>query len=114
MSQILAVGLGGFLGSILRFGLIGVFKGAPLGTLLVNLLGAFLIGTVVGIVSKENVTAYSFLTIGILGGFTTFSAVSLESIKLYSEGNYLFLSIYLLITVVGGIALCGIGLRITS
>lgn len=114
MSQLLAVGLGGFFGSILRFILTGVFKGAPLGTLVVNLLGALLIGIIYGLVSKENLTAYSFLIIGLLGGFTTFSAISFESFKLLSEGNYPYLFFYLLITIIGGILLCGLGLRITS
>lgn len=114
MSQVLAVGLGGFFGSILRFLLTGLLNGSPLGTLLVNLLGAFSIGVVIGLVPKENVAAYAFLVIGVLGGFTTFSAVSLESLRMISDRDHLSLFLYLFLTIFGGIALCFLGSRITS
>ena len=92
----LAVGAGGGIGAVCRY-LIGLLpflqKGAlPLQTLLVNVLGALLIGMIVK--SAESCPAFSsqmvlFLKVGICGGFTTFSTFSLETFTLLQEGKLL-------------------------
>ena len=85
------VGAGGFIGSILRFGMGGLtyrlFPAAtlPYGTLAVNLIGCLIIGVLGGIGDARQIAAGElrlFLFIGILGGFTTFSAFGYETLAL--------------------------------
>lgn len=95
METVLAVGLGGFIGSILRYlislaaaGCTGDF---PLGTFLVNAAGGFLMGFLMEAgVSLWNFppVVRTFLTTGILGGLTTFSTFSYETVSLLSAGKY--------------------------
>lgn len=79
------VALGGAIGSVLRF-LTAAAVGTPLGTVVVNVLGSFLIG--VFFVTLSSRTALSpLLMTGVLGGFTTFSAFSLDTLKLWQSGQ---------------------------
>jgi len=89
--QILLVGLGGFVGSSLRFALGGlVHRGVPAslfpwGTLTVNVLGCLAIGFLGGLMEIRQVLGPSqrlFLLIGVLGGFTTFSSFAYETLGL--------------------------------
>jgi CrcB protein len=70
----------------------GRFGAGPLGIFVVNVLGSFLIGVLAG-VSEERflvpVEVRRFLAVGVLGGFTTFSTLSLETLKLMQLGSYL-------------------------
>ncbi|WP_243029249.1 fluoride efflux transporter CrcB [Thermus albus] len=108
MERYLLVALGGALGSLLRYGL-GAWVQAltgpsfPYSTLLINALGSFLIGVVIrlsleGALSGE---ARLFLAVGVLGGFTTFSTFSYETLALLQDGEawraflYVFFSIFL-------------------
>ncbi len=90
--QVLLVGLGGFLGSALRF-LLSKFNdnvlGLPLGTLTVNVLGSLLIGVFAGIFVKElgNHHLKFLLATGFCGGFTTFSTFSLENYTMLQNGQ---------------------------
>ena len=100
MSQSLAkylfVGIGGFIGSVLRYGCSGfVYRIAgdrfPLGTLTVNFIGCFVIGFVMMLFEERwlvSPTIRLFLTVGILGGFTTFSTFSFETIEIFRGGNF--------------------------
>ena len=75
-------------GSIYRF----IGTNFPYGTLLVNVLGCFAIGFLMAVFEERFVVQpvlRIFLTIGILGGFTTFSSFSLETVNLLREGDYL-------------------------
>jgi fluoride exporter len=92
----LLVGVGGFIGSVLRYALSGAAHAIatsatfPVGTLVVNLLGCFVLG--VGSHLAETRGAFTDLTrafffIGILGGFTTFSAFSNETFNLFRSGD---------------------------
>ncbi|WP_431062065.1 fluoride efflux transporter CrcB [Methanobacterium sp.] len=102
------IGLGGFIGAILRFLISGLLQSKaavfPLGTFGVNFIGSFLMGFVMyssefgGLFSEETRV---FLTIGILGSFTTMSAFSYESFKLLEQNELLLLSI----NVVGAVLL---------
>jgi CrcB protein len=94
-SLILAVALGGALGSVARY-LVGVGvgklfgSGFPWGTLIINIAGSFLIGLFVECFAlRWNLSqpARVFLTVGICGGFTTFSTFSLESVLLMQRGD---------------------------
>ncbi|MFA5537329.1 MAG: fluoride efflux transporter CrcB [Bacillota bacterium] len=105
MQAIIVVGLGGFLGSILRYGLgrISVAGDFPLMTMLINILGSFIIGVVAELAKDKTAVSPNtvlFLQTGLLGGFTTFSAFSLETMVLFQENKYLAGSTYAILTVI--------------
>ncbi len=118
MKEILIVGAGGFLGAISRFLLGGwVLRSAidwkfPLGTFLVNITGCLGAGILAGLVEKRGLfsaDARLFLFVGILGGFTTFSAFGLETFNLLRRGALPVAAAYIFLSVgVGLLALwCG-------
>jgi CrcB protein len=91
LGQTLLVGLGGFVGSAARFLLIGGVQrlcgpcAFPLGTLVVNTLGCLLIGMLAGLPESRQLLGPSqrlLLTVGVLGGFTTFSTFAIETLEL--------------------------------
>jgi len=93
-----AVGSGGFLGALARYGLSGlVQRYAPLatfpfGTLVVNLLGCIAIGVAGGLADSRQVLgpeARAFVLIGVLGGFTTFSTLGYETFAMLRDSDYL-------------------------
>lgn len=103
-TSILAVGLGGALGALARYGL-SVTIGQN-GVLVANIIGCFLIGTLVSFFAlKTSVHApvSLFLTVGLLGGFTTFSAFSLETMAMIDAHRYLPAATYVLASVGGGL-----------
>lgn len=119
MERYLLVALGGALGSALRYGL-GAFvqaltgPGFPYSTLLINALGSFLIGVVVrlsleGALSGE---ARIFLAMGVLGGFTTFSTFSYETLALLQDGEVGRALAYVLFSVLLGLLLVFLGFRL--
>lgn len=90
--------------------------GFPYPTLFVNLVGALIIGALVeAIALKVDISQQTraFLITGILGGFTTFSAFSLESVMLIERGAYLNLCLYVLASVFGTIGLALLAMRAT-
>ena len=97
MEKVLLVGLGGFLGSILRYGvggMVGRFKAGwtfPLETLLINVSGCLVIGLLSGLAESRGMfsgTTRAFLFIGLLGGFTTFSTFGYETFQLMRDGQW--------------------------
>lgn len=89
---ILSIGLGGALGSMARFGISHLLNGAyPWGTLIVNVLGSALLGSIFAASKAEVISdkslIFAFLAVGFCGAFTTFSTFSLEVFKLYSQGQ---------------------------
>ncbi len=87
MMSLFQVALGGAIGSVLRFMTVAAV-GAPLGTLAVNVLGSFVMG--IFFVALPARTGLSpLLMTGVLGGFTTFSAFSLDAMKLWQAGQIL-------------------------
>ncbi|MDD5184702.1 MAG: fluoride efflux transporter CrcB [Paludibacter sp.] len=102
MKQLLFIGLGGFIGTIARFGVSKLniywhFLSIPMGTLTVNVLGSFLIGILVGISQKSDLLSPDlrlFLMVGVCGGFTTFSSFSAENLMLMQNGQFLTAFIY--------------------
>lgn len=122
INNYLIVGLGGAAGSMLRYGVQKLFSiqnaGAfPTGTLLVNISGCFLIGILWGIVSRSlswNEEMKLLLMTGFCGGFTTFSAFTLEGIGLLKESKTTLFIIYLTASVVGGLLATIIGIRIAK
>ncbi|WP_163848916.1 fluoride efflux transporter CrcB [Pseudooceanicola aestuarii] len=93
ISTILQVALGGAIGASLRY-LSGVAVtrawgagGFPLGVIGVNILGSGVMGLLVAVMAARGLTHWApFLVTGLLGGFTTFSAFSLEAVTLYERG----------------------------
>jgi len=95
VGRILAIGCGGFIGAVLRYWISGwVYSlghgGFPTGTLVVNVVGSFLLGLVVGLAEHFVIhpNLQPFLTIGLLGAFTTFSTFSFETMALLEGGSY--------------------------
>ena len=106
MKILVVVGAGGCVGTILRYILEGIpYKfldtSFPLGTLLVNFIGAFLIGYFMEMALTRSTisdTTRMFVAIGILGGFTTFSTFSYETMALLRAGNTLYALLNMLLT----------------
>ena len=113
------VGIGGFMGSAARFAVSFFIKSPalPLATLMVNIIGSCIIGMVMGW-SIQNHQLHQdwklFLASGLCGGFTTFSAFSMENIQLMQEGKIGLCLLYISLSVVLGIAAAWMGYRITS
>ena len=93
--EFIVVGIGGFIGSCLRFAFnkLAVYLNIsfPLGTLLSNVVAGLAIGFIIGL--ESNTFSFSpktklFLTTGLLGGLSTFSTFSLETVTLFSDGKY--------------------------
>ncbi|MBM3949439.1 MAG: fluoride efflux transporter CrcB [SAR202 cluster bacterium] len=117
MLKVLLIGAGGFLGAIARYGMSGWVQallgspGYPYGTLAVNVAGCLGIGVVAGVVQTRDVLsieARSFLSIGILGGFTTFSAFGNETIAFLRDGRVAVAAGYIALQV--GLGLFGVWL----
>ena len=97
MLSFLIVGLGGAVGAMARHG-VGVVAmrnfgaGFPYGTIIVNILGSFLMGLLIAWLARRTGGSSNelrlFLATGFLGGFTTFSAFSLDTIVLYERGDF--------------------------
>lgn len=116
-STVLLVALGGAIGAALRF-LSGVAmlrltgpQDFPLAIITVNVLGSFLMGVFVVAAAHKGLTHLSpFVMTGILGGFTTFSAFSLEAITLMERGDYGAAGLYVAVSVILSIGALMLGL----
>lgn len=107
MNAIIAAGFGGFVGASLRFMMVNLIgkhfpsNFIPLGTLGVNVIGSFIIGLLLAFFQSPEINIHphlkAFLITGTLGGFTTFSTFSFETLNLFQNGNhtYAFLNIFL-------------------
>lgn len=86
--------------------------GFPWGTLFVNLAGGFAIGLLAGWLARNGGSEASrlFLAVGVLGGFTTFSAFSLETFLMIERGQFGLASLYVAASVVGSVGLLSAGL----
>ncbi|MFN3416785.1 MAG: fluoride efflux transporter CrcB [Caldimonas sp.] len=113
----LAVGLGAGLGGVARWGvslwLNAAWDGFPLGTLVVNLLGGLCIGLAMAWLARHPDEGLRLLLVtGFLGGFTTFSAFSLESLHLLQKEQWLLWAIHAMGHVLGALAACAVGWRL--
>lgn len=120
MKNFLLVFLGGGLGSMLRYGLSGLtarywmWGNFPAGTFLVNILGCLLIGLLMGTFNKTEPVARLLLITGFCGGFTTFSAFSAENLELWQQGQWVTLLIYVVLSLILGIAAVAGGLFLSK
>lgn len=121
MLAYLAVAVGGLIGTGLRLACDLAFPHGdgdfPVETLLVNLVGAFVLGWLVGGLWTRPTTPVWFkagLGSGVIGSFTTLSAVMASLIALAGVGEAWLAALYLVVSVVGGLALAAAGLRIGS
>jgi CrcB protein len=122
IKTIFLVGLGGAIGSILRYVSVWLtskyFQGTfPLATLLINILGSLLIGLFIGLLAKyfpENQPLKFLLIVGFCGGFTTFSSFASENYSLFQNGKQLLAYAYIVASVLLTIAAVGIGNYLTK
>lgn len=97
MNNVLFVGIGGFIGSAMRYLIGGYVQQStkslfPFGTLTVNVIGCFVIGFLSQLVESRGIFSSeqrAFIFIGILGGFTTFSSFGNETLNLMRDGQML-------------------------
>ncbi|MBB6447816.1 CrcB protein [Bacillus benzoevorans] len=115
--NILFVGLGGFIGAILRYGtgqLLPVQNGFPLPTLMINLTGCFFLAWFYTATLHRWVLPPAIrlgVGTGLIGAFTTFSTFSVETLHLLHNGQILQAIIYVLASIIGGILLSACGLK---
>ncbi|MGY4397399.1 CrcB protein [Sphingomonas sp. UYAg733] len=121
MNSLLLVMAGGAIGSGARFltgrtTLAWFGPSYPWGTLAVNLIGGFLMGALVGTLARLSVPGENWrllLAVGVLGGFTTFSAFSLDTVLMLQRGDLSMAAIYVLASVIGSVAALFAGLALT-
>lgn len=118
--NVLLVFVGAGFGGVLRFGLLGLLSRfaltAPWPLMVVNVSGSLVIGFISGVVMQKNVDSawVLFLTVGVLGGFTTFSTFSLDALVLFRNGAVGLALIGVLGNVILSIGACALGLWLGS
>ena len=91
----------------------GFWNGFPLAILTVNVVGSFLMGAFVVLAAQRGLTHLSPLVMtGLLGGFTTFSAFSLETVTLMERGDYGAAAVYVGLSVIGAVGALMIGVAV--
>jgi fluoride exporter len=110
LKQILLIGFGGFVGSVARYYvsklnlLVDLFS-IPLGTLLVNVAGSFILGFLTGIAVKSPLLTVEwrlFLMVGVCGGFTTFSTFANENLAMLHNGEFFTILLYTSLSIILG------------
>lgn len=117
--QILLVGLGGGVGSILRFlssELTNKYytSSFPLATFLINILGCFCIGMLVNLIPANNNTLRLLLMVGFCGGYTTFSTFARESFDLIQNNQMGVAFAYTIVSCVVGVCAVWLGMLLTK
>lgn len=115
LKNLVLIFIGGGVGSVMRY-LASFFTSKyinvgsfPLATLLVNVLGCFLIGVLLSQFSKLDDSLRLLLVTGFCGGFTTFSTFSSESIQLYTSENYFLMIFYIICSILLGLIAVWVG-----
>ncbi len=116
IANILYVAAGGALGSVVRYAislLVPKWQLMPMATLSVNIIGALLIGIIIGVTPKTHPT-HLIAAIGFCGGFTTFSTFSLETVEMLKNGYNTQAILYIIISVATCIGATILGLKIAK
>ena len=121
MKTVMAIALGGALGAVARhfishWSVVALGNGFPWGTLTVNVVGCFALGVVVEVMALVWSPAAewrAFLTVGVLGALTTFSAFALDISILHERGEMLQAILYVTVSVAGSIAAIFAGMSLT-
>lgn len=116
LKVILAIGIGGALGTLFRYFLnVSTFYiGYPIGTLLENIVGSFLLGAFTGCFLFIKVPNWvkAGLGVGLCGGFTTMSTLAADTVFFLQSGNSYSVPIYLLTSIFGGLGFAFLGLML--
>ncbi|MBN8633536.1 MAG: fluoride efflux transporter CrcB [Rhodobacterales bacterium] len=118
LTNLLHVVLGGGIGAGLRYltnvGALRLFgPGFPVATLVVNVLGSFLMGLLVELLAQKGGQRLApFLMTGVLGGFTTFSAFSLDTMALWQRGETVLALVYVAVSVVLSLAAIALAMHL--
>lgn len=121
MNQALAVMLGGAVGSLARFYTVHILqamlgRGFPYGTLAVNVLGSLLMGVLYVLLVERALISSEWrelLIVGFLGGFTTFSAFSMDTVTLLEQHAYTRAALNVMLSVVVCVAATALGIMLT-
>ena len=113
---LILVGLGGAIGSILRYLITEIIPSdqMPYGTITVNLLGSMLLGLMFGVIAADAIIDQDYVLLfgtGLLGAFTTMSAFAMDTINL-AENEFSITLIYVAITIIGSLLLAWLGYKI--
>lgn len=121
MIHILYIGLGGFIGAVFRYLLSryisNLLPSFPFGTLTVNVLGSFILGFIMySITAGRNISPElrEFITIGIIGGFTTMSAFAYESFRLAELNQFMLFALNIALNIILGIGAIYAGKALAS
>lgn len=118
MREIMLVFFGAGIGGVLRFVLGSLVysvtgRNFPYGTLVINLSGSFIMGFLFVLITQRytNLAPYliAFMLVGILGGYTTFSSFSIETLRLFQDGKIAYAFTNVLVSTIGGILLAWVG-----
>ncbi len=116
--QFLIVAAGGAIASVLRYSvaLLPFSKVFPAGTLLINITGSLIIGVLAAMLFKNAIDSnlWKFLAVGICGGFTTFSAFSLEAFNMLQQQLYTNFLLYFVASVAGGLIAVSAGFLLSN
>ena len=111
IKSLLLVGAGGALGSIVRYGVSMLFahfaRSSHWATLLVNVVGSFLIGLAIPVLSNGT---HLFAVVGFCGGFTTFSTFSVQAVQLFQAGERLAAAAYVAVSLVVSVLMVLLGM----
>ncbi|WP_062513593.1 CrcB family protein [Halobacillus sp. KGW1] len=115
----LYVGMGGFIGAVLRY-LVGLFlmgpvTGFPYATLFANLTGSFLLPVLtIGFLEKHDISSEwkSAIGTGLVGSYTTFSTLTTDALALYGTGASILSITYIIISLAGGLLLSKFGFEL--
>tara|TARA_B110000014_G_scaffold227467_1_gene187301 strand:- start:104 stop:481 length:378 start_codon:yes stop_codon:yes gene_type:complete len=122
MNIIILVAFGGALGSVIRYS-VDVFckrlsfSSIPIGTIIVNIIGSFLIGYTMQYLLSRNIASEEykrFVMTGFLGGLTTFSSFSLEILQMVQEEKFVLAVCYVFLSIAIGLFAVSLGISIAS
>ena len=122
LQNMLLIGTGGFLGSVMRYGsnqmIVKLIDSThPIGTFFVNIAGSFLIGLILGMFETGAMMSSNwkmFLAIGFCGGFTTFSAFALENLNFLQSQQFMLSLMYVGVSLILGLAAVYFGFWLTK